>query len=346
VEEDFRRRSVAPWGIATLALALSLYGEATSAEPPCPEILQVGAWNIEWLGRPAQRKSRIEQRAADVARYVGASGVDVLALEEISVTHRGADGAARNRTLDAAFAVLDADGASWAYRLFDKRAGARDPDDQWTGLAWNQRRVRAVGEPWKLPIEIDARREAKLRAALDGAGSGPLVLQRFPHALKLSAGERRSDFVLVPLHLKSNRGGEAATAAVRGYEIELVLAGLATTPAPRDADVVLLGDTNVLTPGEPALAALRTAGFLDCNVRELKTFVGRPGAPFDRIFLVAAQPETARSCPARGNGSQPLDFRLVRPTAWKPGATTREFVAQLSDHLLVRAGLCVRGDDD
>ena len=148
--------------------------------------------------------------------------------------------------------------------------------------------------------------------------------------------------------LKSNSGGEEATAAVRAYEAALVIEGLKKlAPTAKDSDVLLLGDVNTLRGNAPVIGALSSIGLKDCNVRNLKTYVGGPKpAPFDRIFLVRDQPETAGSCLPQGDGSKPRDFRVVRPQDWMPSATIKGFMSKLSDHLMVRAGFCVTEDDD
>ena len=163
-------------------------------------------------------------------------------------------------------------------------------------------------------------------------------------------GNGKSDFVVVPVHLKSNIGG-AVAADARAYEIELLLGALGSLKDKHgDGDVIVLGDSNMLSADEPAGKAMSQAGFKDCNARDLGTHLpfkhGETAAPFDRIFLVAAQPETNVSCPADGVGKNPLDFKVVRPSDWMQGITSVEFRNRLSDHLLVRAGICVMQDDD
>ena len=121
-------------------------------QPPqqCERVIHVGAWNIQWLGNATAGK-RTPQAPQDVASYIRASRVDILALEEISVNRKTTGGKPRNSELDRAFASLNGPAAKWRYELFEKRPGARAPDDQWTGIAWNAAVVHADGrsvEAW------------------------------------------------------------------------------------------------------------------------------------------------------------------------------------------------------
>jgi predicted extracellular nuclease len=339
---------------AAFALVSGLLVTAVSASAgaqqsaTCESALKIGTWNIEWLGRPDQRKSKVDPKPADVASYIRASKVEVLSLNEISVTHRDPAGADRNRVLDETFALLSKDGGEWQYELYPKRAGSRDPQDQWLGVAWNTKIVSRIGNASPLAVEIDLAREQKLNDAMNPKGDGQVVLNRWPRAVKFSAGTGKTDFVVVPLHLKSNRGGEEATAQIRAYEIDLVKKGIERWRTEfADNDFILLGDFNTLRATEPLASALSTAGYRDCNTKDLKTYVSfQGGAPFDRIFVVSTEPETKTTCTAEQRLGMPLAFTVVRPAIWKQGATIKQFSSELSDHQMVTAGICVQVDDD
>ncbi|MEY4766706.1 MAG: hypothetical protein RI907_3379 [Pseudomonadota bacterium] len=336
--------------VGKLACALAASTATTAhAESPCHHLLTVGAWNIQWLGN-AKAGHRKPQQPADIASMVALAGVDILALAEVSADGGDASGQARNTTLDAAFAQLNAQGGRWTYALFPKREGARAPQDQWTGLAWNAAAVTPVGGPVPLDARVDPAREEAIRQQLDRADANTLIWSRWPQAMKFSAGPGLSDFVVVPMHLKSNIGG-AATAQARAYEAELIVQALRRLPAAlRDDDVVLLGDSNLLSADEPAAQALAQAGFKDCNPRDVGTHLsfkaGEKRAPFDRIFVRASQPESRDTCPTAGRGHAPRDFKVIKPQDWEPDIGNSAYQARLSDHLLVRTTLCVLKDDD
>jgi endonuclease/exonuclease/phosphatase family metal-dependent hydrolase len=334
--------------MATAACALSYVGSVL-AQPTCDQVLFIGAWNVQWLGN-AKAGKRKPQKPEDIASYIAAAKVDVLALEEISVTSKDGQGRARNQTLEDAFAVANASGPKWQYELFSKRDGARAPEDQWTGIAWNAAKVTKVGGPWRLDATIDPAREESINQRFDSPESETIIFSRWPHAVKFSAGSGKTDFLVVPVHLKSNIGGEA-TADARAYEATLLFDALTKLkPAQQDGDVIVLGDTNMLRATEPAAALFQKAGLKDCNQRDIGTHLtfkrGERSAPFDRVYVMTGQPETASSCLPSGKGEGALDFKVVRPADWQSGTTNSQFRERLSDHLLVRAGMCVTADDD
>jgi predicted extracellular nuclease len=345
---------ISPLCLAALGLALLPAHAAVAATPgtsatTCHHLLPIGAWNLQWLGS-AKAGHRKAQAPEDIASLLQFAAVDILAMEEVSATGQDAQGHARNDTLDAVFAQLNQAGAQWAYALFPKRDGARAPQDQWTGLAWNAAAVTPVAGPVRLEARIDAAREDAIRQRLDTPDANTVVWSRWPQAMKFSAGKGLSDFVVLPIHLKSNIGGEA-TAQARAYEAELIVQGLAHLPAAlRDEDVIILGDSNLLQADEPAAQTLQQAGFKDCNARDIGTHLsfrkGEKRAPFDRIFVKAAQPETAGTCPADGKGQGPRDFKVIKPQDWQADISNSQFQQRLSDHLLVRTTLCVMKDDD
>jgi predicted extracellular nuclease len=322
---------------------------AAHATPPCHQLLTLGAWNLQWLGN-AKAGHRKPQQPEDIASMLQLAGLDILALEEVSATYTDTAGNARNSVLDATLDQLNAGGAHWSYALFPKRDGARAPQDQWTGLAWNASTVTPVAGPRRLDAHIDPAREDAIRQALDQPEANTLVWSRWPQAMKFSAGPGLTDLVVVPVHFKSNIGG-AGTVQARAYEAELLVQALQQLPpALRDDDVVILGDSNMLDADEPAGRTLQQAGFKDCNARDIGTHLsfrkGEKRAPFDRIFVKAAQPETAGACPAEGRGQGPRDFKVMKPQDWQADISNSQFQQRLSDHLLVRTTLCVMKDDD
>lgn len=293
-----------------LLLALLL---ATAAQA---EEIRIGAWNIEWLGRPDMRSgpsANVNQTPDDVSAYIEASGVDVLSLEEICV-----EADHQNSTLRTALARLSQrTGNRWKHVLFPKKGGEAT---QWTGLAWNTARVQAVGEPFKLPVR---------NVSSDGFN----LWKRHPQGMQFSAGPGKTDFVLVPLHLKSNRRDDPGDnpAKQRGQECQALVEIL---PLVRqhfsDQDVVLLGDTNVMNSAEPAIRSLVTAGQRNLNATDLPTTWKGPD-PFDRIFPPVRQPEFAHS-----------QLRIFKPAGFSP----TQFKVRLSDHYMVTIQVRVGSDDD
>lgn len=293
---------------ATTVIVLSLVGACATALGD--EYLKLGAWNIENLG-----DRTVGQFPAALAEHVLLSSVDVLALEEI--WDNDSDETRRTNTkLDDVFRRVNEDaGHDWAYLLFPKR----DPLDtrQHTSVAWNRQRVTLVGEPYKVPVEYAFEQ----------------TWQRTPYAVKFSVRDGKSDFVLIPLHMKSNYRdeGEPDPVHVRQREAEALVAKL---PDVRghfgDQDIILLGDLNCLNGDEAALETYFEAGFLDLNRSDAVTyFKGTYRSPFDRILVPREQAEFRYS------------FQYVLTPA-KPAAHLDRY----SDHYLVLAALRVLDDDD
>lgn len=307
------------WAAVAAALAVALCVLPVSLASA--DEVRLGAWNIEHLGSPERRSPparNVAQKPEDLARYIAKSRVDVLALEEIGDT----DGVAttrRNATLDRTFELLSVDGASWKYVLLPKKDTTET--FQLTGVAWNTARVQLVGEPFRIPVVDDPNDDVD-------------PWQRHPHGLKFTAGAGKTDFVVIPLHMKSNVGG-AATANQRAKEAQMLVDQL---PAIRnhfqDEDLVLLGDANCLKATEPALQSYRDAGLRDLNAADQPTTY-RGGqydpAPFDRL-LVTDQTELRAS-----------RLEVLAPAT---DAEHLEHKKKLSDHFLVATTITVGPDDD
>src|SRR5690606_20047673 len=128
-----------------LAGLIALTPLAFPGAPLCgqeAEVVRLGAWNIQWLGRP-ERRGGVAQDAGDLAKYIQASKVDVLAVSEVSCDSQ--DGPLpTNTTLTQALArIKESTGQEWKHLLFVTE-GATDRD-QLCGVAWNTARVRMVG---------------------------------------------------------------------------------------------------------------------------------------------------------------------------------------------------------
>lgn len=283
--------------------------------------VRIGAWNIEWLGSPDQRSDtgrNVAQTGPDLAAYVHASKVDVLALEEIGDSDPSP--ARRSRGLDAMVASLATTyGQTWKYVLFAKKSGAFSPDTQLTGVAWNTGRVRAdEDDVLRIPV-------------FDNPNDDLNSWDRHPHAMRFTvAGSGRNDFVLIPLHMKANgRDPARRVRRQRAYEARVLVDRLSEVREQfADEDVVLLGDTNVLQKHEEAVRTFTSAGYRDLNSDDVPTYFGSD-APFDRIFVPSGQPE----------------FSASRMTVFRPTDEARHR-RLCSDHFLVYCDVAVVDDDD
>lgn len=236
------------------------------------EYIKIASWNIQNLGGPDST-----QAPAALAEHVRLSDADILALEEIHDT----DGDPATRTsskLDSVVRQLNqGEGASWRYILFEKRKATGT--EQHCGVLWNEARVKLEGEPYKIPLELPS-------------DSTFYLWDRYPHAVKFTTVSGKTDFVLIPLHMKAN-DDDGIQWRQRKAEAEALLAKLDDVREHfQDRDIVLLGDTNCTRADEDALKELQAAGFKDLNSGDAATFVGwTPGKPYDRILVPEGQPE-------------------------------------------------------
>jgi hypothetical protein len=151
----------------------------------------VGGWNIENLGRPDQRGGAgkgVPQQPADLANYIRSSEVHILGLEKISVD-KSEGRSLTNDTLDDVVKMLNSDSeANWHYRVFrPKGSRARV---RLTAVMWNEAILKPVGDP--LPLKVSGK---------------PDYWKHPPTVMKFSVGERKTDIVIILLHMKSNGGG-------------------------------------------------------------------------------------------------------------------------------------------
>ena len=270
--------------------------------------VQIGSWNIQNLGA-----REWGQEPAELADEIRRSAVDILALQEIH-DDDGQDKTRSNGKFDKIIAHLNETDPGWRYELYPRRE--TDETVRHLGVAWNERRVRKNGEPWRVPVKYD-----------DGRS-----WRRQPYAVSFQAGEGHTDFVLVPLHMKSNRGGVERAAKVRAGEARALVAQLESIRQHfQDQDLILLGDTNMLESEEAGLRLFGEADFIDLNAADENTYTSvRYGdSPFDRILVPKGQPEFAES-----------RFGVMTPD------DPRQHVRRLSDHYLIYTTIRVLADDD
>ena len=331
-------RRAAGWLACGAMLIAMASAPPATAQGVCTDRLRIGAWNIEHFGEPG---SQGKQDPADLASYIAKADVDVLALEEIAADSTHPAKGRRSTRLDQVMSLLGGVKGTWDYVLLDKRLGESNPNTQLTGVMWNTSRVSHL-QTFRLEFEVDPKVEASIAKKIKSTDP-KVIWRRWPHAVWLSAGEGKTDFFLVPLHMKSNRD-KGDTPSARAYEVQLLLSALkALSQKTGEQDIILAGDTNMKRGTEPAGVALGASGYRDCNARDLGTYL--ESTPFDRIYVLEAQPETKMSCPKNPKGDA-LDFIRFLATDWRPGMKKEDFVASMSDHVLVRTAVCVMKDDD
>ncbi len=302
------------WGCA--APQQTQQGARPIAAKAIPEPIRVGAWNIEWLGTPNKRSGPAKgqlQRPEELADYILAAGVDILGVEEVRMDTD--DGSNASTILRDALAIVQARGGGrWHHRLYETQYGRL----QCTGLAWNADRVTPVGEPVLITQPEERGVEDRM------------LWSRPPYGQLFSAGEGWTDFVVVPIHMKSNYRGDFA--AHRRKEAEYLVRDLPGKIS--DADVLIIGDSNCASHFAMAIGAIEGAGFVDLNADDTATH-WRYGA-LDRAFVPREQPEFARRV-----------FEVLSDAYFEQRAQTPElFKVKCSDHYMVITEVDVLEDDD
>ncbi|MGZ4961003.1 MAG: endonuclease/exonuclease/phosphatase family protein [Limisphaerales bacterium] len=275
-----------------------------------PQILTIGAWNMEWLGNTNRRSDQPDPQV--VANYIRNSHAQVLGLEEICETQPGT---LKNVILEQTVALLSTNGTHWQYRMFDSHTER----GQNTGVMWNADAVSA-SDSFEIPVD-HAESSMHLKK-----------WDRAPYATQFSTGKDKTDFVLIPVHMKSNIGG-GTTIPHRDEEAKALVAALPKVEEhfrgskDLERDIVIVGDFNTMKHTEDCIATYEAAGFIDLNPQDILTEKSRryAPAPFDRALVPASQPEF-----------QSRKFAMAEDG----------FVDGLSDHHLVTTEISISRDDD
>ncbi|MCY2976911.1 MAG: hypothetical protein NTW52_19820 [Planctomycetota bacterium] len=301
------------------------------------ETVRVGAWNIEWLGFPDKRSSfgsKTPQKPSTVAKYIHDAKVDILALEEIGI--ESLEKPYKSKPLQAIMDALKKEyKQDWEYILFPKTDYPEDTEDffvrgQHCGIAWRADRVSQIGDVYAVPVGKNEM-------------FGQKFFERRANAVKFSLGSSKTDLVVIPVHLKSNRTDDKEkdpnyTAKQRQAELTSFVKNLDTLKTHfKDEDIILLGDTNIMTGETKTSGIMVNAGFMDLNEKEDGTTVAwgkskYPSAPFDRVFVPKGQPE----------------FNVKTQITHKPDDVEKmkDHRRQLSDHYLVSVDVTIMSDDD
>jgi hypothetical protein len=181
-----------------------------------------------------------------------------------------------------------------------------------------------VDRPFKIPV----------RRPLIG---GENVWRRSPHSLKFSFGDKLTDVVMIPVHMKSNSGGGITQMSkVRALEANCLIRCLGQVQnLYKDDDLLIIGDFNCLVREETTLTRFAMLGFRDLNRDDQLTWIKDrlfDAAPFDRFLVPEEQPEF-KGAP----------FTVFRD---HPFGSEKEYRERLSDHYMILTEIRVMEDDD
>jgi hypothetical protein len=291
-----------------------------------PRYVHIGSWNIEHFGR----EDHNPDNQFAIAEHIESSGVSVLALQEIYVTEPIKPGQPlTNHLLRAALDLIEEHtGQRWEYEIFANR----DPLDQsqLCAIAWNSARVCKEERTFPIPVAHEFP---------TSDGRTLTMWDRRPHAVKFralpgqDADARLTDFIIIPIHMKSNVGQRHDVVRTRAEEARVLIGALAQVSAAfqGEADIVILGDTNCKMRDEEAIQTFIQAKFADLNEDDVPTYVSGQSAPFDRIFVPW--------------GTDRRAFQFSRQYVLR-SASPLAHDRYLSDHYMVKTSIVVRRDDD
>ncbi len=288
--------------------------------------LQIASWNIEHLS--GNSRAQKAQSAYALAEHIEMAGIDIIALQEIYVTHTQ-DGERRNAELDRVAELLEEHlRVPWEYKIFPNR---NDGDkSQLCCLLWNAARVEKTGE---------------MKIGVSHEDNGDKLWDRTPHAVKFTMlmdvwikkdgewhqEEQAKSLVVIPLHMKSNYGGPTKTKRIRNKEAKTLCANLqAIRDTLDDESLILIGDTNCLNADEPAIATYVDHGLVDLNNNDGTTYWSSTygESPFDRALVADGRPE----------------FRYTRQYVMR-SSDLEQHDRFLSDHYMIKISVKTYLDD-
>ena len=270
--------------------------------------VHIGSWNVEHFSKANDGN---DENVYALTEHIEMGSIDVLAVQEIYVTHKE-DGARKNKDLDVVMNLLEEHtDAEWRYELYEnKHSGDKS---QLCGLIWNASILNKL-EVFKIPVK-DKVNDLNL-------------WDRTPHAVKFKY-RHKTDFVIIPIHMKSNFGGATKAKKVRHQEAITLMENIDLVKSTlTDLDIVIIGDTNCLGSYEKALEVITDNEFIDLNESDAPTFVDGK-APFDRIFVPSNEKEFLFS----------RQYIMV-------SSNPSEHDKYLSDHFMIKTVMKIRRDDD
>jgi hypothetical protein len=262
------------------------------------DLLIIGSWNIEDIERGSG------QKVQSMADQLGLLRLDVLALNQVD-----GDSQRQNRQLNAIFELAnEEEGQDWQYRLFENKTSS---DKGNLGVAWNRDRVRLDREVFRTVTD-------------DGD-----LWRRPPHAAKFSAGNGRTDIVVVPIQFEPKSRESACLGGRRGEEASDLAGHIQRVRSHfSDDDIVVIGDTECVRDDPDALETFESERFIDLGIGDVVAFSRGQGV-YNRVMVPMGQPEFRAT----------TQYTVLE-------AEGRSANNVMSDHFIMLAPIRILADDD
>lgn len=259
-----------PTSLAFFAIALLVNSHGHTAQlnnnlcggNPC---LQIGSFNIEFLGdtqrshywdnKPYKLEPRTQNEVKQIAGMISQTlGLEVVVLEEID-------------TGSQRYAWLKESLGQMGYKFLE---GTNSENKQFVVVAYKEDEIELGGwEELKVPNEFSIPVDFQHEPCEAGG-------QRRPLAATFKAKKGKFDFMLVGVHLKSQRDGDCSHVIRRQQASDLVAALSAHPWLKKEKDVIIIGDFNAALEDTPpfttaskgeinSLQPLTQAGFVDLS---------------------------------------------------------------------------------
>ena len=155
--------------------------------------VRVGTWNMDYW-EPHKLYGTKAKLPENMAKYIADANVDILALLEVSSSGTNELGQLKSNSLDKVFSSLNKiTSENWKYCVFTNMTDF----NLHVGIAWNEQKIEMIAD-YLVPVKHKLK-QPRMRLWL-----------RPPHAIKFSVKNNPTEFIVIPIHHKSNREGDCS----------------------------------------------------------------------------------------------------------------------------------------
>lgn len=324
--------------VLIIALALAPWLEARSADK---DSLTVASFNIKWIGNYKQKDAKA------LAGLLGSMDI-VLVQELVSPPYPGfyPDDTPFKPTEPSKEFFDHMRAAGFRYVLSEENTGRNTHRKNGAAAEWfvafyKPDIVCAAGDEFEnktcdasdLPNGFLSNKRVK-NASFD----------RVPYAFAFRAGKKKTDFVLISVHLRPSAGEE--NVKQRKKELSAISKWIKAN-AGDEKHILVAGDMNLYSCDE--LEAAKPAGYKSLNHKCVTTVTGKTPRPFDHVLV----PEEHADILHRGGKFKVIDLVAKMCAQWDadvacPGSpyVAAKFGEIYSDHRPVTFEIAIAADTD